>query len=59
MHQRDQEVQNLCDEKMKLILELLEVFAKDEVTVVCINFGGTQIYTKNIQRVNIHESCMT
>ncbi|ELU18663.1 hypothetical protein CAPTEDRAFT_209220 [Capitella teleta] len=33
MHHRDQEIQGLCDHKMKLITDLLEVFAKEEITV--------------------------
>ena len=54
MHQRDQEVQNMCDEKMKLIVELLEVFAKDELHVVgwLLLFSATNCFSFPLRKIN-------
>lgn len=38
LHQKDQDIRALCDDKMKLITDLLEVFAKEEITFVSFSF---------------------
>ena len=44
LHQKDYAIRCLCDDKFNASLELLELFAKDEI------FGGVSIFTSRSSR---------